>query len=111
MSSCFGRCAFGPQPPSWKPYHGYRKLVSTRFWQIDYRANLQNGRACQVTTVTEIGSGHHVLRVVHLLSQLWNGDSTERVCATTGQRSKSNHEEMETGEGNHVDGELAKIGV
>ena len=31
--------------------------------------------------------------------------------ATAGQRGEADHEEVETGEGNHVDGQLAEIGV
>lgn len=75
------------------------------------RVNLQDSRAGEVTAVTEVGRSHHVLRVVHLLGQLGHGDGTEGVGATAGQRSESNHEEMQTREGNHVYGQLAKIRV
>lgn len=73
--------------------------------------DLQDGRAGQVTTVTEVRSSHHVLGVEHLLGQLGNGDSAERVGTTAGQRSEADHEEVETGEGDHVDGQLAQIRV
>jgi hypothetical protein len=33
------------------------------------------------------------------------------VCTTAGKRSEANHEEMETWEWNHVDGEFSKIRV
>jgi hypothetical protein len=46
-----------------------------------------------------------------LLGQLWDGDSTERVGTAAGKRSEANHEEMETREGNHVDGQLSEIRV
>jgi hypothetical protein len=71
----------------------------------------EDGRAGQVTSVTEVRGGHHVLGVIHLLGELGNGDSTERVGSTGGEGSESDHEEMETGEGNHVDGELAEVRV
>jgi hypothetical protein len=45
------------------------------------------------------------------LGQLRDCDGTERVSATTGKRSEADHEKMETREGNHIDGQLAKIGV
>lgn len=73
--------------------------------------NLQNGRARQVTTVAEVRSSHHVLGVEHLLCQLGNSDSTERVGAAAGQRSEADHEEVQTRERHHVDSELAKVGV
>ena len=71
----------------------------------------ENGRAGQVATVAEVGGGHHVLWVEHLLGQLWDGDRAEGVGATGGEWSESDHEEVKTWEWNHVDGELAEIGV
>lgn len=73
--------------------------------------NLQNGRARQVTAVTEVRSSHHVLGVEHLLGQLGNGDSTERVGTTAGQGSESDHEEVQTRERHHVDSKLAQVRV
>lgn len=73
--------------------------------------NLQVSGASEVAAVSEIGSSHHVLWIVHLLGQLVDGNGTERVGASGGERSESDHEEMETWEWNHVDSELAKIGV
>lgn len=73
--------------------------------------NSQDGRASQVATVAEVRRGHHVLGVEHLLGQLGDGDSTEGVSATAGQRSEANHEEVETGEGHHVDSKLAQVRV
>jgi hypothetical protein len=69
------------------------------------------GGAGQVTTVAEVRSSHHVLGVEHLLGELGNGDGTEGVGATAGQRSETDHEEVETGEGNHVDGQLPQVRV
>jgi hypothetical protein len=69
------------------------------------------GRAGQVTTVAEVRSSHHVLGVEHLLGELGNGDGAEGVGATAGQRSETDHEEVETGEGNHVDGQLPQVRV
>lgn len=67
--------------------------------------------AGQVATVAEVGRSHHVLGVEHLLGELRNGDGTERVSATAGQRSESDHEEVETGEGHHVDSQLPQVRV
>lgn len=73
--------------------------------------SLQDGRAGQVTTVAEVRGSHHVLGVEHLLGQLRDADSAERVCTAAGQGSEANHEEVKTRERNHVDGELAEIRV
>ena len=73
--------------------------------------NLQDGRAGQVATVAEVRSSHHVLGVEHLLGKLRNADSAERVSAAAGQGSEADHEEVQTREGNHVDSQLAEIGV
>jgi len=46
-----------------------------------------------------------------LLSELRDGDGTERVSATAGKRSKSNHEEVKTRERHHVDSQLPQVRV
>lgn len=73
--------------------------------------NSQNGRARQVTAVAEVRSSHHVLGVEHLLRQLRDGDSAERVSAAAGQRGEADHKEVKTREGHHVDSKLAKVRV
>ena len=69
------------------------------------------GRAGQVATVAEVRGSHHVLGVEHLLGELGNGDSAEGVGATAGQRSETDHEEVKTREGNHVDSQLPQVRV
>lgn len=71
----------------------------------------EESRASEVTTVTEVRSGHHVLGVEHLLGELGNADLAVLVATAAGEGSESDHEEVQTGEGNHVDGKLAEIGV
>lgn len=73
--------------------------------------NLQDGGASKVATVPEVSGGHHVLGVEHLLGQLGDSDSAERVCTTAGQWCESDHEEVKTRERNHVDSQFPKIGV
>jgi len=67
--------------------------------------------ASEVAAVTEVGSSHHVLGVEHLLGQLGDADLAVRLAAAAGQGSEADHEEVQTREGDHVDGELAEIGV
>lgn len=67
--------------------------------------------AGEVTAVTEVRGSHHVLGVEHLLGELGNAEVAVLRAATAGQGSEADHEEVQTREGNHVDGELAKVGV
>lgn len=70
-----------------------------------------DGGAGQVTAVAEVRSGHHVLRVEDLLSELRYRDSAEAVSATAGKRSETDHEEVQTREWHHVDSELTQVAV
>lgn len=58
-----------------------------------------------------IRSGHHVLGVEHLLGELGHSDSSVRRRATRDKGSESDHEEMQSREGNHVHSELSEIRV
>jgi len=61
--------------------------------------------------VTRVRRCHHVLRIKHLLSELRNRDSSVSHRASSSKWRKSDHEEVKTGEGNHVDRELSEIRV
>jgi len=54
----------------------------------------------EVATVAGVGGGHHVLGIEHLLSEFGDGDGTELGAATGSQGSETDHEEMQTREGN-----------
>ena len=71
----------------------------------------EDGGNSQVSSVTWVTGGHHVLGVEHLLRQLWNGQPPILLTAAGCEWSKARHEEVETRERNHVDGQLTKIGV
>jgi hypothetical protein len=62
-------------------------------------------------TLSGVRGGHHVLGVEHLLSELGNGNSSVRGGTSGSQGSETDHEEMESGEGNHVDGQFSEIRV
>jgi hypothetical protein len=61
--------------------------------------------------VTGIGGTHHVLSVELLLGELGDGKGAVLLRATRSEGGETNHEEVETGEGDHVHGKLAKIAV
>ena len=74
-------------------------------------AAAEHGGHGEVASVAGVAGGHHVLGVEHLLSQLGDGEGPVLLGAAAGEWGKSGHEEVKAGEGDHVDGELAKIGV
>jgi hypothetical protein len=63
----------------------------------------------EVSTLSGIGSGHHVLGVEELTDELGNADGSVLLGLTGGQGGETGHEEMETRERNHVDGQLSQI--
>jgi len=61
--------------------------------------------------VSGIAGDHHVLGIEHLLGELGHAHGSVRLAAAGRERCESRHEEVEPGERDHVDGQLAKIGV
>jgi hypothetical protein len=58
-----------------------------------------------------VSSAHHILGIPHLLGQFWNGEGTVLLGSTRGQRSKTNHEEVETRKGNEIHSKLSEVRV
>ena len=58
-----------------------------------------------------VAGRHHVLGVEHLGGQLGHGEGAVLLGAAGGQRGEAGHEEVEAGEGNHVDRQLAQVSV
>ena len=58
-----------------------------------------------------VAGGHHVLGVEDLLCQFGHGQGAVLLAAAGGQRCEPRHEEVETWEGDHVDGNLAEVSV
>jgi hypothetical protein len=58
-----------------------------------------------------IASSHHVLGIEHLGSQVSDGSGSEVLGLTGRQGSEANQEEVETREGDQVDGQLAQVRV
>ena len=58
-----------------------------------------------------VSSAHHVLGIEHLLGELGDGKSSVLLGSSGGEGGESNHEEVESGEGDQVDGQFSKIRV
>ncbi|KFV67748.1 hypothetical protein N307_03136, partial [Dryobates pubescens] len=65
----------------------------------------------QVAAVARVAGGHHVLGVEDLLGELGDGEGPVLLAAPGGEGGEAGHEEVEAGEGHHVDGQLAEVGV
>ena len=61
--------------------------------------------------MARIAGSHHVLGIEHLLGQFRNGQGPVLGASTGSEWCKSRHEEVEAGEGDHVDGQLPEISV
>ncbi|EPY39693.1 hypothetical protein AGDE_04235 [Angomonas deanei] len=65
----------------------------------------------EVAAVAGVGGLHHVLGVEHLLGELGHGETAVLLGAAAGEGGEAHHEEVQTGEGHEVDGELAEVRV
>jgi len=61
--------------------------------------------------VSWIGSTHHVLSIEHLLSQFWDGQGSVLLGSSGGQWGETDHEEVESWEGDQVNSQFSQIGV
>ena len=68
-------------------------------------------RTCEISAVSGVAGGHHVLGVEHLLGELGHGESPVLLGAPGGEGSEPRHEEVETGEGDHVDRQLPQVSI
>ena len=59
--------------------------------------------------MARVGGAHHVLRVELLLGELRKGERAVLLRAARRERREADHEEVETRERDHVDGELAEF--
>ena len=96
------------------PFHKVRAVLvlDVKHLLVDLlhgHAPTEHGGYGEVPAVTRITCGHHVLGVKHLLGELRYSECTVLLGSTARQRGKPWHEEVETREGDHVDGEFAEV--
>ena len=56
----------------------------------------------EVSAVSGIRGGHHVLGVEHLLRELGDGDGSVLLASPGGEGGEAHHEEVKTGEGHYI---------
>merc|ERR1719359_1150537 len=71
----------------------------------------EQGSSSEIPAMTWISSAHHVLRVEHLLGQLWNCEGPVLLRTTGCERREANHEEVQPWEWNEIDSEFAQIPI
>jgi hypothetical protein len=71
----------------------------------------EEGSNREVSTVSGIASGHHVLGIEHLLGQFWHSQGSVLLTSSAGQGSETRHKKVKTREGDHVYGQFSQVSV
>ena len=58
-----------------------------------------------------VGSAHHVFGIKHLLGQFRDGQGSVLLRSSGGQGGESDHEEVQSWEGDQVDGQFSQVRV
>mmetsp|Transcript_5934 Transcript_5934/g.11583 ORF Transcript_5934/g.11583 Transcript_5934/m.11583 type:complete len:252 (+) Transcript_5934:210-965(+) len=100
----------------WNPFH---KVTAVLILHIQHllinllggQSSPEHGRCGEVTSMSWIGSAHHVLGIPHLLSKFWYSQRAVHLASTGCQWRESNHEEVQSWEWNQIDSQLSQISI
>ncbi|KAH3668706.1 hypothetical protein OGAPHI_002460 [Ogataea philodendri] len=100
----------------WNPFHKVVRVLGLHLVHLVLNLlhrNLTSEESSdsQVSTLSWVRSGHHVLGIEHLLCQFWNSQRSERLRSNRGQWSVTNHEEVQSWEWHKVHSKLSQVGV
>ena len=87
------------------------QLLKHNSYLLHGHASSEHGGDGEVSAVSWVTGGHHVLGVKHLLDELGHCQCAVLLAAARRQWSKAWHEEVKSREWNHVDRQLAQISV
>jgi len=65
----------------------------------------------KISSVSGVSSAHHVFGVEHLLGKFGDSEGSVLLGSSGGKGGESDHEEVESGEGDEVDGEFSQVRV
>jgi hypothetical protein len=71
----------------------------------------EKGRGGKISSVSGVSGTHHVFGVEHLLGKFGDGEGSVLLGSSGGKGGKSDHEEMESGERDKIDGEFSQVTV
>jgi len=71
----------------------------------------EKGGGSEVAAVSGVSGAHHVLGIEHLLGEFGDGEGSVLLGSSGGQGGETNHEEVETGEGDQVNSQLSEVRV
>ena len=88
-------------------------IMRAEWEKMEHTGKLMMSRCAhgEVATMPGVGSGHHVLGIEHLLSELRDGNGVVLLASAGGQGDVAGHEEVEAWEGDRVDGQLPQVRV
>ncbi|RUS84159.1 hypothetical protein EGW08_008087, partial [Elysia chlorotica] len=71
----------------------------------------EHGGGGEIAPMPWVAGRHHILGVEHLLGELGYGQVPVPLGAAGGERREARHEEVQSREGHHVDGQFAEVGI
>ena len=74
-------------------------------------ASTEHGSDSEVPSVTRITSSHHVLCIKHLLGEFRDSECTVLLRASACKGGEPGHEEVESGEGDHVHSQFPQVSI